>query len=81
MTPELNQRYGVGNWIARPLPNFGFTDEYESILKEQRENPFFIKFKKEMEVLDAEINKFYDEINKERKANNYSENKSERQIE
>jgi len=81
MTPELNQRYGEGNWIARPIPNFAFTDEYSSLLKEQKENPFIIKHKKEMSALREKEDQIRYDIDKERKANNFDDYKTEKQME
>ena len=81
MTPELNQRYGEGNWIARPIPNFAFTDEYKSLLKELEENPFIIKHKKEMSALRKKGDQIRYDIEKERKANNFNDYKTEKQME
>jgi len=51
MTPELNERYGVGNWIARPLPNVALSDTYQTIADENEANSYLKQTRKKREEI------------------------------
>tara|TARA_Y100000361_G_scaffold86782_1_gene77063 strand:+ start:11174 stop:18247 length:7074 start_codon:yes stop_codon:yes gene_type:complete len=54
MIPELNEKYGEGNWLAQPLPGTVYTDEYQDkVNKFNEEYPFGHEF---MVMKDEKVN-------------------------
>tara|TARA_R100000654_G_scaffold11554_2_gene25395 strand:+ start:4 stop:5679 length:5676 start_codon:yes stop_codon:yes gene_type:complete len=55
MTPELNERYGVGNWVARPLPNMALSDTYQTVADENEANSYLKQTREKRKELQNEI--------------------------
>ena len=55
MTPELNERYGVGNWVARPLPNMALSDTYQTIADKNEANSYLKQTREKRKELQNEI--------------------------
>ena len=55
MIPELNERYGAGNWIAKGLPKTKYTDAYQALYDKQEINPYLKQVNEKKEELDNQI--------------------------
>ena len=55
MKPELNERYGVGNWFAKGLPKTKYTDAYQTLYDKKETNPYLKQTQAKKEELDNQI--------------------------
>ena len=67
MIPELNERYGAGNWIAKGLPKTKYTDAYQTLYDENEANSYLKQTREKRKEIQNQISPISQELWNRRK--------------